>query len=279
MNGLDMYYELHGAGAGQPLVLLHGALNTIDTSFGELLPILAATRLVIAIEQQGHGHTADIARPLSYEHMADDTAELLRQLRIGQADILGYSMGGGIALQLAIRHRARVRRLIVVAAIHDADGLYPEVAATIRGLAPEHFAGSAHERAYAATAPDPTNWGALIEKVKQLDLTFTSWPQDDLRSIQAPALVVVADSDVVRPEHAVEMFRLLGGGVAGDFHGLPRSQLAILPGTTHTSLVAPAQMLASIALRFLEAPASDAAGAPSTAGTRRHAPWTVAPGA
>src|ERR671935_3223680 len=116
VNGLTMYYEVHGA--GRPLVLLHGALSAIGTSFGKVLPSLAKTRQVIAVEQQAHGHTADIDRPLTYEQMADDTAALLRHLEIGSADVYGYSLGGGVALQLAIRHPELVRKLVLVSASH-----------------------------------------------------------------------------------------------------------------------------------------------------------------
>jgi pimeloyl-ACP methyl ester carboxylesterase len=251
VNGLDMYYEVHGA--GPPLVLLHGALMTIE-GFGELVPALAKTRQVIAIEQQAHGRTADIDRPLSYEQMADDTARLLKELEIEQADVFGYSMGGGIALQIAIRHPERVRKLVVAAANYRPDGYYPEVLEGIRNLKHEDFAGSPSQEAYAGVAPSPESWPALLAKIKDLDLWFEGWPREDIQSIAAPTLLIVGDADVVRPEHAVEMFRLLGGGVPGDLAGLPRARLAVLPGTTHVTLIDRADWLTPMVTEFLDAP-------------------------
>jgi pimeloyl-ACP methyl ester carboxylesterase len=255
VNGLEMYYEVHGA--GPPLVLLHGALMTIE-DFGELLPALAATRQVIALEQQAHGRTADIDRPLRYDQMADDTAALLRQLGIERADLFGYSMGGGIALQIAIRHPELVRKLVVAAANYDPEGYYPEVLEGIQDLKPEDFAGSPWLEAYARVAPNPEDWPRLLARIKDLDLWFEGWPREDIAAIEAPALVIVGDSDVVRPEHAVDMFRLLGGGVPGDLTGLPRARLAVLPGTTHVTLVERADWLASMVTEFLDAPTPEA---------------------
>ena len=255
VNGLDMYYEIHGA--GRPLILLHGALMTIE-GLGELLPSLAQTREVIAIEQQAHGRTADIDLPFSYEQMADDTAALLSQLDIGRADFFGYSMGGTIALQVAIRHPELVRKLVVAASAYGPDGLYPQVLENIRNLKPEDFEGSPWLDAYASVAPDPEGWPTLLGRVQELVGQFEGSPAEDIRAIEAPALVIVADSDVVRPEHAVELFRLLGGGVAGDAGGLPRSQLAVLPGTTHVSLVDRAAWLTPMVTEFLDAPMPEA---------------------
>src|SRR5437763_6903049 len=139
VNGLTMYYEVHGA--GRPLVLLHGALSAIGTSFGKVLPSLAKTRQVIAIEQQAHGHTADIDRPLTIEQMADDTTALLRHLGIEEADIFGYSLGAGIALRIAIRHSDLVRKLVLAAATYNTDGFHPGMLAGLETLKPEDLAG------------------------------------------------------------------------------------------------------------------------------------------
>jgi len=252
VNGLEMYYEIHGT--GEPLVLLHGAYTTIDISFGALLPELARTRQVIAVEQQAHGHTGDIDRPLSYEQMADDTAELLRKLNIKKADFLGYSMGANIALQVAVRHPDLVDRLVVLSAYFDNAGLYPGVLEGIAQITPETFIGSGLPEAYGAVAPNPDDWPVLVEKAKQLDLTFEGWPADAIASIEAPTLVAVGDSDTVRPGHAVEMFELLGGGVPGDFAGLPDDQLAVLAGTTHLGLILErSDQLFSMTTAFLDA--------------------------
>lgn len=254
VNGLQLYYELHGTG-GRPLVLLHGALSTIDTSFGKVLPALAKGRQVIAVELQGHGHTADIDRPLSYEGMADDVAALLRHLGIGSADVYGYSMGGGVALQVAIRHPALVSKLVVAASSYDSAGVYPEILKGIETLQPEHLAGSPFETAYLKAAPDPKKWPALIGKIKDLDRKPVSWPAESIRAIQSPTLVLIGDADIVRPEHAVEMYRLLGGGTTSDGMGpASQDQLAILPGTSHITLVDRADLLLPILTTFLDAP-------------------------
>jgi pimeloyl-ACP methyl ester carboxylesterase len=251
VNGLEMYYEIHGT--GRPLVLLHGALMTIE-QFGDVLPSLAKTRQVIAVEQQAHGRTADIDRPFSYDQMADDTAALLHQLGIEEADIFGYSMGGGIALQIAMEHPELVRKLVVAAAAYSNEGVYPKVLEGIENLKPEDLAGSPWQEAYAGVAPNPEGWPALLAKVQGLDREFEGWPPEAISSIDAPTLIIVGDADIVRPEHAVEMLRLLGGGVAGDFEGLPPSQLAVLPGTTHVTLINRADWLTSMITAFLDAP-------------------------
>jgi pimeloyl-ACP methyl ester carboxylesterase len=256
VNGLEMYYEIHGA--GRPLVLLHGAYMTIE-GFGTLLPALAATRRVIAAEMQAHGRTADIDRPLSYEQMADDTAALLRHLEIEEADVFGYSMGGGVALQLGIRHPDLLRKLVAASASYTSDGAHPELLAMIETITPELFAGSPMEDAYRQTAPNPQDFPRLVAKLKQLDMEPFAWPPEDVRGIAAPTLLIVGDSDVVRLEHAVELFRLLGGGVPGDLTGLPKSQLAVLPGTTHfvppgSGVLDRAEWLLPMITAFLDAP-------------------------
>ena len=252
VNGLDMYYEVHGT--GRPLVLLHGALSTTSVDFGAVLPSLAKTRQVIAVEQQAHGHTADIDRPLTTKAMAADTVALLRQLGIEQADLFGYSMGAGIALQIALEHPDLVRKLAVASAAYTLDGLHPGLLEGLEQLTPEALAGTSFEQAYAREAPKPEDWPTLVAKVKVLNSQIREWPADAIRSIAAPTLIIIGDSDIVRPEHAVEMFRLLGGGVIGDVAGLPRSQLAVLPGTTHITLVHRGDWLSSMIGEFLDAP-------------------------
>jgi pimeloyl-ACP methyl ester carboxylesterase len=247
VNGLKMYFEIHGS--GRPLVLLHGNLSTIGTSFGKVLPALAATRRVIAVEQQGHGHTADIDRPFSIGQWARDTTALLRHLGIERADFFGYSSGGAVALEIALRAPALVRKLVFAGgASYNRDGFYPELVAAGEAMKPEDLDGSPFQRAYARVAPHPEQWQRLVAKVAELDHATAGWPREAIASIQAPVLLVIGDSDIVRPEHVVEMFRLLGGGVVGDLVGLPRSQLAVLPGTTHVTLADRAEWLASMVL-------------------------------
>ncbi len=260
VNGLEMYYEIHGT--GRPLVVLHGAYMTIDL-MGEIVPELAKTRQVIAVEQQGHGHTADVDRPLTYEQMADDTAALLGHIGIAEADVFGYSMGGGITLQLAIRHPDLVRKLVVASASYTSDGMYPELLAMIETITPAVFAGSPIEEAYLRTAPHPEAFPALVAKLKRLDMEPFAWPPEDIRGIAAPTLLIIGDSDAIRPEHAVELFRLLGGGVPGDLAGLPKSRLAVLPGTTHFvppgfAVLERSDWLLSMISEFIDAPMPEA---------------------
>jgi pimeloyl-ACP methyl ester carboxylesterase len=256
VNGLRMYYEVFGT--GRPLVVLHGAYMTIET-VGEIVPSLAESRQVIGVELQAHGHTEDIDRPLSYEHMAEDVAALLRHLGIEQADVFGFSMGGSAALQLAIRHPEVVRKLVVASASYTSDGMQPELLEMTPTITPEDFAGSPIEEAYLRTAPNPDDFPNLVTKLKRLDMEPFAWPKEDIRGIEAPTLLIIGDSDAIRLEHAVEMFRLLGGGVMGDLAGLPKSQLAVLPGTVHffpsgSGLMDRADWLVSMIGRFLDAP-------------------------
>jgi pimeloyl-ACP methyl ester carboxylesterase len=253
VNGLKMYYEIHGS--GRPLVLLHGNLSTIGTSFGKVLPLLASTRRIIAVEQQGHGHTADIDRPFSIKQWAEDTTTLLRHLGIEQADFFGYSSGGAVALEIALSSPALVRKLVWAGGTsYRRDGHYPELLAAGDAIKPEDLDGSPFQQKYASVAPHPENWHRLVAKIAALDRTIEDWSREAIQSIKAPTLLIIGDSDIVRPEHVVEMFRLLGGGVVGDLVGLPRSQLAVLPGTTHVTLADRAEWLASMITAFLDAP-------------------------
>jgi pimeloyl-ACP methyl ester carboxylesterase len=262
VNDLRMYYEIHGEGGEAPLVILHGAYMTVE-GFGGLLPALAATRQVIVPEMQGHGRTADVDRPITYEQMADDTAALLRHLAIGQADVFGFSMGGGIALQFAIRHPDLLRKLVVASASFRLDGLHPELLALIPSMTPELFEGSPGKEIYDRVAPRPEDFPTLVAKLKQLDTVPFAWPPEDIRGIAAPTLLIFGDSDSVRLEHAVELFNLLGGGVMGDLVGLPTSQLVVLPGTAHfvppgSGVLDRADWLLATIPPFLDAPMPEA---------------------
>src|SRR5260370_36278716 len=251
---LEMYYEIHAE--GKPLVLLHGAIGTIDSCFRELLPALASIRQVIAVELQGHGHTADIDRPLTYEQMAEDTAALLRALGIHSADFVGYSMGGAVALQLAMSHPRLARRLgFAGGACFDSAGLYPEALDAMTKSPAGHLDGSVWHQAYVNVAPHPGAWPALVAKVNELDRTFAGWPAEEVRRVRAPTMLIIGDSDIVRPEHTVQMFRLLGGGVPGDLAGLPPSQLAVLPGTSHVGMPDQTECLRPLSAKAAAAPA------------------------
>jgi pimeloyl-ACP methyl ester carboxylesterase len=216
VNGLRMYYELHGA--GEPLVLLHGGGSTITTTFGAILPDLARHHRVIAVELQAHGHTADRGTPLSFEQDADDVAELLRVLEVDSADVFGFSNGGTTAMYLAIRHPEKVRRLVLASALCKRDGV-PQQFWTFMAQATPESMPQAYKDAYRAVAPDPGQLDAMGTKCAQRMIHFADVPDADLRSIQAPALIVIGDRDVMTPEHAVFMHRML-----------PNSRLAIIPG-------------------------------------------------
>ena len=221
VNGLQMYFESHGR--GRPLVLLHGGLNTIETSFGGVLPYFAATRHVVAMEQQAHGRTADIDRPLSFEQMADDTASLLEQLGLESVDVLGYSAGGTVALQIAIRHPKLVRKLVLASAIYALDGYERVVAEGLKHATAESMPAEMRD-AYAKVAPRPEDWPRLVAKMARLAGDFHGYAPTDIRSVNAPTLVIAGDADIVRVEHTLELFRMLR-----------RSQLAVLPGASHFS--------------------------------------------
>lgn len=256
VNGLEMYYEVHGRGHGArpPLLLMHGGFQTIE-ALRSILSALARTRQVIAVELEGHGRTADLDRPLSHERMAEDVAGLLDQLGVERADIFGYSLSGITSLRLAIRHPHLVRKLVVVSTISSNEGFYPATMAGWPSMSVEGFVGTPMERDYAATAPDPAHWPVFVDKMKHILMEFPGWPASEIQSIAAPTLILLGDADFVRPEHAIEMFRLLGGAREdGGMGPLPASQLAVLPGTTHFNILDRIDLLLPIITRFLDAP-------------------------
>ena len=253
---MDIYHEEHGTTGGRPVLLIHGALSGIGTSFGAILPLLARTRRVIAVELQAHGRTPDIDRPLTVEHFAADVIELLDRLGVGTVDVVGWSMGAAVALRLGTDHADRVGRLVLASVSFHDGGLHPGLLDGIQDLRPEHLHGSEFHEEYLRTAPDPAGFPVLVAKMKVLDANLPQWTAGQIRALSAPTLLVLGDADIVRPEHAVEMFRLLGGGVAGDLHGLPACRLAILPGTTHTAIPQRAEWLVPMIDEFLDATGS-----------------------
>jgi pimeloyl-ACP methyl ester carboxylesterase len=210
---------------------------------------------VIAVEQQAHGHTADIDRPLRVQRWADDTAALLRHLGVERADLLGYSMGSAVAFQIALDRADLVGKLVLCSFAYSRDGVHPGLLDGIQQLQPEHLAGTPFAESYARVAPRPQDWPVLIDKIKEMDRSVPEWPAATVSAVgqDKPTMLVVGDSDIVRPEHAAETFRLLGGGVAGDVAGLPSARLAVLPGTTHVTLVSRGEWLASMVAEFLDA--------------------------
>jgi pimeloyl-ACP methyl ester carboxylesterase len=257
VNGLEMYYEIHGE--GQPLILLHGAFSGIGTSFGKMIPGLSARRQVIGFELQAHGRTADIDRPLTLEGMADDVAEAMRQLGLEKADVLGYSMGAAVALHVVVRHPQVVRKLIFASGTYKLSGVHPGLMEGLGEMQPEMMHGSPWHEEYMRIAPRPEDFNRLFAKKTEMDRQTRDFSEEDIRAIQAPTLLILGDSDIARPEHAVEMFRLLGGGVFGDTPaGLPNSQLAILPGTSHVGVADRADWLVPMINEFLDTPVKTA---------------------
>lgn len=251
VNGLKMYYEVHGT--GDPVVLLHGAFMTIPGNWTGWIGELSKTRKVIAIEMQGHGRTADIKREMSSENLADDVAALLDYLEIPSADVLGYSMGGGVAMQCAVRHPEKVRKVVSISAALRRDGMVKEGADALPKLTAEAFKGSPIEAEYKRLSPTPD---AFPEFVKHL-LAAGSKPDDlgaeKLKATKAPIFFIHGDADGVRLEHISEMFRLKGGDVFGDMRPRSDSRLAILPNTTHVTLMDRVTVIVPMVNDFLDA--------------------------
>jgi pimeloyl-ACP methyl ester carboxylesterase len=256
VNGLSLHYEEHGS--GEPLVLLHGGIGAGEM-FAPILPALAEGRRVITVDLQGHGGTADVDRPLRPELMADDVAALIGALGLEQVDLMGYSLGGMVALRTAIQHPALVRRLVLLSAAFRRDGSHPDVVAAMDRMSPaaaEPLRQSPLYEQYARLAPRVEDWPVLIAKISEALKVDYDWTEDVGR-ITAQTLLAFADADSIRPAHIVEFFALLGGGLrdAGwDSSARPSNQLAILPGHTHYDVyLAPA--LAPAVVAFLDAPA------------------------
>lgn len=250
VNGLKMYYEVYGH--GKPIVLIHGSFMTIPLNWAHIVPLLASDRKVIVTELQGHGRTRDIARELSYESMADDIAGLLGHLNIDSADILGYSMGGGVAFQVAVRHPERVRRLVVLSGAYAHDGWWPDVEASFATFTADMFKGTPIQEQYERYGNDPARFPEFVKKVISIDLKPYDWSKE-VKNIQAPIFMAIGDADGVRYEHALELFRAKGGGRMGDLYGLPKSRLAIVPGTTHIGIIQRTNWLIPMITDFLDA--------------------------
>ncbi len=249
VNGLKMYYEVYGR--GKPIVLLHGSYMNIPLNWSHFIPLLAKDRKVIVTEMQAHGRTRDISREFSYEGMADDVSGLLKHLRIDSADILGYSMGGGIAFQVAVRHPEQVRRLVVLSGTYTHDGWWPDVEASFTTFTADMFKGTSIQKQYDSLGNDPDHFPEFVKKVISIDLKPYDWSKD-VKNIKAPIFMAIGDADGVRYEHALELFRAKGGGKQGDIHGLPKSRLAILPGTTHIGMIQRTDWLIPMINDFLD---------------------------
>jgi pimeloyl-ACP methyl ester carboxylesterase len=259
INGLQLYYEVYGDLAKPkpvPLLLIPGAFMATD-SMKAWVATFAPKRPVIVFDQQGHGRTADTSRKMSYEQFGDDAAALLRALEVERADVMGYSQGGGAALQLAVRHPALVNKLVTMSATYRKDGWYPAVPKAIEGLGAKMFAGTPVEAAFKKHTADPKAFEAYIEKMKALNANDQNISDAQMRAIPAKTMVIVGDADGVRPEHALAMFKLRGGGdeaaaTTGTLTKVPAARLVILPATSHIAISGETKVLEPMVTAFLD---------------------------
>lgn len=234
-NGIQVYYEVYGDGA--PIVLLHGAYYTIEMNWGQLIPELAKTRKVIALELQGHGHTPYSDRKLSREILASDVEKVMDHLKIDRADIAGYSFGGQIAYQFAIQSPERLRKLVIISSVHKSEGWVPEVTGIFKNMKPGHFANSPLQAAYDAVAPDKTKWTSFVEQMLALAREPFNMGDDNIAKITAPVFILSGDNDGMDKMELAKTYKLLGGGVSADLQPMPKSRLAIVPNQSHVSLM------------------------------------------
>lgn len=248
IDGMKIYYEV--SGQGEPLVVLHGAYMNIPT-MGEIIPRLAETHTIYALEFQGHGRTNDIDRPITYPNLADDVAAFMDAVGLEKADIFGYSMGAATGLQLAIRHPEKVDQLVAASVGYDASGWQPAFTAMIPTMTPDMFVGGPMEEEWKKLAPDPEGFRAFAEKLIALEHEPMAW-EEDVKTLEAPMLIIAGDADVSTLEHNVALFRLLGGGEMGDMGvPLPASRLAVLPATSHTAVIGQVELLHGFIEPFL----------------------------
>lgn len=251
VNGLKMYYEVHGS--GEPVVLLHGAFMNITSNWSGWIEELSKTRKVIAVEMQGHGRTGDIQRDIISENLADDVAALMTYLKIPRADVIGYSMGGGVAMRVAVRHPDRVRMVVVISSVFRRDGMVQEGSDAIEKLTAEVFKGSPIESEYLRLSPTPDHFAKFVERMVAGDSKGKDLTADQLRSTAAPMFFIHGDADGIRLEHVAEMFRLKGGGTHGDLGPRTASRLAIVPNTTHVTLMDRMDVIVPMVNDFLDA--------------------------
>lgn len=258
INGLSLYYEVYGelGRSDPPLLIIPGGFMGTG-SMSSWVSALARRRTVISFDQQGHGRTPDTPRDLSYEQFGDDAAALLRTLEVERADVLGYSQGGGVALQLALRHPDLVNKMILLGATCHRDGWYPSVLQGVAGLSAATFAGSPVEQAFLDHTPDVDAFTAFVEKLKVMTIDDQEFSDEQVRSLAAPTMIIIGDADAVRPEHALGMFRLRGGGdeeaaASGTLREVPPARLVIMPAMSHIGLIGASAVLVPMVEAFLE---------------------------
>jgi pimeloyl-ACP methyl ester carboxylesterase len=249
VNGMQMYYEV--SGAGDPLIVLHGAYMNIP-AMGAIIPKLAKTHKVYALEFQGHGRTTDIDRPITYPNLADDVASFMDEVGIKKADVFGYSMGAATGLQLAVRHPERVNKLIAASTAYDAQGWQPDFTSFIPQMTVEMFVAMPFAAEYRKLAANPDGFPALVKKLIALEHELMAW-EAGVKALKTPVLIITGDADVVTLEHSAALFRLLGGGGMGDMgKPLAASRLAVLPATSHTAVIGQSDLLMALIEPFLK---------------------------
>ena len=252
VNGLKMYYEIHGN--GEPLVLLHGAFMAISGDWNDWINEFAKTRKVIAVDMQGHGRTADIKRDITYENLADDVAGLLDYLRIERADIMGYSLGGGAAMEVAIRYPEKVRKVVVISHPMRRDGWVKEANDFWPNFSLEMMKGTPAETEREKLNPVPGSFPDFFNHIKAAAMRPWDFGADKFAATKAPFFIINGDADGVRMEHIAEMYRLKGGGnIHGDMQPRPESRLAIIPNTTHVTLMNRMSIIVPMINDFLDA--------------------------
>jgi pimeloyl-ACP methyl ester carboxylesterase len=258
INGLNLYYEVYGelAGGKVPLLLIPGAFMSTD-SMKPWAEAFARERVVIVFDQQGHGRTPDTPRPMSYEQFGDDAAALLRALKVEHADVMGYSQGGGVALRLAVRHGSLVNKLVSMSATFRRDGWYPVVGEAIARMGTDAFAGTSVEKMFLEHTPDTAKFAAYLEKMKELNINDQDISDDEMRAIPAKTMVIVGDADGVTLEHAMQMFKLRGGGdeqaaATGVLHESPAARLVVLPAMSHIGVSGECELLVPMLSAFLD---------------------------
>ncbi len=251
INGIELYYEVHGS--GKPLVMLHGGFGTFEM-FANIAPALAEKHQVIGVDLYGHGRTALTDRPFTFEHMAADIAGLIQHLGYEKADVLGYSLGGYVALQTAIRHPERVNRLVLISTPFKRAGWYPEIQSGMASVVPEFFIGTPMHDAYMRVAPKPEDFARFVATMAEGMGQDYDWTEQ-VAALKVPTLIIAGDADSFPPSHAVEFFALLGGGKRdAGWRGehMISSRLAILPGATHYNIVFRADLLLPVLASFLD---------------------------
>ncbi len=249
VNGQKVYYETHGE--GKPLILLHGAYMTIGLNWGQMIPELSKTRKVIALEMQGHGHTAWTNRPLSYDALADDVDKVMQFLKVDSADVIGYSFGGTIAYALAMKYPKRVKKLVIISSTYKYQGWQKEVRDVLATMQPEFLTNTPLKGEYAKISPDSTQWHAFVSGMIEFDKKDFNLGDDKIKNIKSPTLIISGDNDGIDKEILIQTYKQLGGTTFSDMTGVPKSQLAIVPGQGHVSLMMDHENILKLVSKFL----------------------------